>query len=218
MKIVRSCILFVAALFVALFGLMSCLHGGTFSYITVTPTDSTVAMGATTPFVATAVFSDGTRLTWTTAVTWSSSNPEIALVSNVTGSQGFVTSVGTGCQVQAPCTATITATDLSNNFSGSTTVTVTTSLTMTVTPPDAVISLATTSQQQFTAKETFADGTELDLTSLVFWESSDTAVAVISNASGSQGLATLVSAGTTTITATDLITSITGTATLTVTP
>ncbi|HXY53692.1 MAG TPA: Ig-like domain-containing protein [Nitrospirota bacterium] len=211
MKVSRSCILVVAALLVAPFGLMSCLKGGTLTAITVTPTNSTVAKGTTTPFVATAVFSDGTTLVWTTAVTWNSSDPAIALVSNVTGSQGFVTSEEVGA-------ATITATDLSNGFSGSTTVTVSNAINMIVTPSNPVISLATTTQQQFTAMETFANGTELDLTTLVFWESSDPAVAQISNSTGSYGLATLVSAGTTTITATDLITNITGTTILTVTP
>jgi hypothetical protein len=212
MNIIKACILVVGVLVMAPAGLMSCLHGGTLSSITVTPADATVARGTITPFIATARFSDGTTLIWTTAVTWTSSNTDVALISNGTGSQGFATSVGVG-------TTTITATDMSNHFSGSTTLTVTNALSMIVTPPSPVISLTTTTQQQFTATETFANGTALDMTTLVFWESSDPAIAQISNATGSQGLATAVGVpGTTIITATDLITNVTGTAILTVNP
>jgi Bacterial Ig-like domain (group 2) len=87
-----------------------------------------------------------------------------------------------------------------------------------VTPADQVISIGTTTQLQFTATATFTPGTVLDLTTLVFWRSSDEGVATISNASGTIGLANAVAAGTTIITATDLMTNITGTTTLTITP
>jgi hypothetical protein len=69
--------------------------------------------------------------------------------------------------------------------------------------------------QQFTATGTFNDGSIKDLTASVTWNSSNTGVATISNASGTQGLATAVANGTTTITAVQ--SSISGSATLTVT-
>src|SRR5207245_6393546 len=80
--------------------------------------------------------------------------------------------------------------------------------------------------RQFTATGTFSDSTTQDLTTQVTWSSSSTAVATISNAGGSQGLATSVAAGTTTITATlggvSVSTTLTVTAatlsTITVTP
>jgi len=188
---------------------MSCLRGGTLQHIIVTPADATAAKGTTTQFTATAVFSDGTTLNWTSAVSWESSNTNVALVSNAIGDQGVVTSVDAGM-------TTITATDLSNNFSGSTTLTVTKALTMIVTPTDAVISLGTSTQ--FIAKEAFAGGTTLDVTTLVFWESSDTGVATISNTAGTNGLAVSSLAtgttGTTIITATDLVTNVSGSAIL----
>src|SRR5207247_7435925 len=62
---------------------------------------------------------------------------------------------------------------------------------------------------------TFSDSTTQDLTTQVTWSSSSTAVATISNAGGSQGLATSVAAGTTTITAT--LGLVSGNTTLTVT-
>src|SRR5439155_8560149 len=57
--------------------------------------------------------------------------------------------------------------------------------------------------------------TTQDLTTQVTWSSSSTAVSTISNAGGSQGLATSVGAGTTTITAT--LGGVSGSTTLTVT-
>ncbi|MCK5944553.1 MAG: Ig-like domain-containing protein, partial [Planctomycetes bacterium] len=61
------------------------------------------------------------------------------------------------------------------------------------------------------------DSTTQDLTTTVTWSSSATSVATISNASSSEGVATGVSIGSTTITAIDPSTSISDTATLNVT-
>ena len=55
---------------------------------------------------------------------------------------------------------------------------------------------------QFTATGIYNNGTQADLTSLVSWASTDPAVATISNAAGSQGLAHAVAPGATRITAT----------------
>jgi hypothetical protein len=53
-----------------------------------------------------------------------------------------------------------------------------------------------------TATGTFSDGTTQDLTMDVTWSSGTPGVATISNVAGSEGLATSVAIGTTTITAT----------------
>ncbi len=63
------------------------------------------------------------------------------------------------------------------------------------------LSLPRGTVQQFTATGTYSDGSTQDLTTSVSWTSSDTSVATISNASGSNGSATSIAAGTTTITA-----------------
>jgi uncharacterized protein YjdB len=55
---------------------------------------------------------------------------------------------------------------------------------------------------QFTATGHYSDSSSQDLTVSVFWNSSSTAVATISNAANSNGLATAVATGTTTISAT----------------
>jgi Collagen triple helix repeat (20 copies)/Bacterial Ig-like domain (group 2) len=69
--------------------------------------------------------------------------------------------------------------------------------TISVTPasPSIVQSSAVfgiTSTQQFTATGTYSDGSTQNLTATATWASSDTSVATVSNASGSQGLATAV--------------------------
>jgi hypothetical protein len=62
---------------------------------------------------------------------------------------------------------------------------------------------------------TYSDGSTQNLTTTVTWSASNTGIATISNATGSKGLATAVSAGATTITA--AAGGVSGTTTLTVT-
>ena len=66
-----------------------------------------------------------------------------------------------------------------------------TSITLNPTSP----SVANGYTQAMTAIGTYSDGSTQDVTTSVTWGSSDTAVATISNASGSQGLASSASAG-----------------------
>src|SRR5262249_53100437 len=69
---------------------------------------------------------------------------------------------------------------------------------------------------QFTAIGTYTDSTTQTLPSQVTWASATTSVATISNAAGSQGLATGVGTGTSNISAT--LGSVSGSTVLTVTP
>ena len=69
-----------------------------------------------------------------------------------------------------------------------------------VTPVGPVATTGNT--QQFIATGTYTDQSTADLTNQVTWASSNTSVATISNAPGSQGLASALSPGTTAITAT----------------
>jgi len=178
----------------------------TLQSISVTPANPSVANGTAEQFTATGHFSDNTTQDLTTSVTWSSSKTSIATISNAAGSQGLATSVGTG-------TTTISAT--SGSVSGSTTLTVTTATLQSISVTPSNPSVANGTAQQFTATGHFSDNTTQDLTSSVTWSSSKTSVATISNTSGSQGLATSVGTGTTTISATSG--SVSGSTTLTVT-
>ena len=84
---------------------------------------------------------------------------------------------------------------------------------ITVSPTNPSIGIGAT--QQFTATGTYSDNSTQNLTTSVSWTSSVPSVASISNAGGSNGLATAIAAGTTMIMAASG--GISGTATLTVT-
>jgi len=72
--------------------------------------------------------------------------------------------------------------------------------------------------QQFTATGTYTDGSTQNLTTSVTWSSSSTSIATISNTSGSNGLATSVATGSTTITASHSGSGVGGSTTFTITP
>jgi len=174
--------------------------------IDVTPTNPSVAAGRTQQFTATGTFSDATTQNLTTQVTWASSDPTIAVISNAAGSQGLATTL-------QPGTATISAT--LGTISGSSLLSVTAAVLDSIAVTPATPSVAAGRTLQFTAIGTFSDLTTQDLTTQVTWASSDPAIATISNAAGSQGLASAVAAGTSTISAT--LGAISGSTTLTVT-
>ncbi|WP_207385576.1 Ig-like domain-containing protein, partial [Legionella gratiana] len=174
--------------------------------IAVTPTNPSIAKGTTQQFTATGTFSDSSTLNLTSSVTWSSSNTSTATISNAAGSNGIATGVASG-------TTAITA--ALGSVSGTTNLAVTnaTLVSIEITPPNPQIAKGST--QQFTATGTYSDSSTQNLTSSVTWTSSDTAIATISNVSGSNGQATGASSGTTTITATSG--SVSGSASLAVT-
>jgi PKD repeat protein len=161
--------------------------------IAVAPANPNIPAGETQQFTATGTFTDTSKQDITTKVTWSSSDPTIASISNATGSQGLATGVATG-------PAIITATSSSNPSvpAASTTLTVTAAVlvSIAVTPVDPSIALGTI--QQFKATGTYSDNTTKDLTSKVTWASDTTSVATIDK----KGLATSVSVGAATISAT----------------
>jgi len=97
---------------------------------------------------------------------------------------------------------------------GSTSTPAVTLASIAVTPANPGILSGTVATEQFTATGTYSDSTTNNLTTSVTWSSSNTDVATISNTSGSNGLATLLTAGQTTITASSG--SITGSTLLTV--
>jgi len=178
----------------------------TLSSMDVTPTHPSIANGTTLPFTAIGSFSDGTTEDLTTQAAWSSSDNAIAVISGASGSEGLATSGGAG-------TATITA--AVGYVSGGTTLTVTSATLSAIEVTPTNPSIANGTKQPFNAIGTFSDGSTEDLTTQVTWSSDTTAVGVISNASGSGGLASSVSAGTATISA--AMSGVAGSTTLTVT-
>lgn len=156
--------------------------------IAVTPANASLVSGTLQQFAATGTYSDGSTQNLTNAVIWSSSAASIASISS-TGmvnalSQGSVSIGATLGSIQGATGLTVTAPVLAS---------------IAVTPANN--SIAPGNTQQFTATGTYSDGSTQNLTSTATWSSTSAAVATISNASGSQGLASAVAIGSTTITA-----------------
>ncbi len=179
----------------------------TLASISVTPASSSVPNGATDALTAIGTFTDNSTQNLTSQVSWSSSAPSVATVSGASGSQGVATGVGLG-------TTTISATI--DGVTGSTALTVGSAVlkSLAITPADPLIEVGGT--EQFSVTGTFTDNTTQNLTTAVNWASGAASVASISNTSGSQGLATGVAKGSSTISA--AVDGITGSATLEVTP
>lgn len=180
-----------------------CVGKGTLSSITVTPATPSVAVGSTQQMTATGSYSGGNTYNITSSVTWSSSDNAIATISD----SGLVTGVAGG---QVSITAT------SGSISGATTVTVTIANlnSIAITPNnDSTLSGDTV---QYKAIGTLNDGSTVNITNAVTWQSSNTSVATID----STGLATTQSVSSTESTdITAMSGSVTSnTAVLTVTP
>lgn len=159
--------------------------GPALSSISIAPANPTIAAGATLQLAATGTYSDGSTRDLTGQASWSSSNGAVATVSAVglasglaAGSAAIAASVG-AVQGTALLTVQLPAT-LSS---------------IAISPGNPTIPMAST--QQFAATGTFSDGSTRDVTSQVTWASSNGAVATINAA----GLASVVSAGTTSISA-----------------
>jgi trimeric autotransporter adhesin len=169
--------------------------------IDVSPVDPVIALGTTTQLKATGIYSDNTKKDLTTSVTWDSSDTAVATVD-----KGLARSFARG-------SSTIRA--KSGSMSGSRTLTVTTATlqSIQVTPVNPDVALGTT--RQFTATGIFSDDSVQDLTQQVTWSSSAGAVASLSNAAGSKGLATPSGVGSATVSAT--LDSVIGSTNITVT-
>jgi poly(3-hydroxybutyrate) depolymerase len=160
--------------------------------ISVNPSVASLSVGATQMFTAIGTFSDGSSQDVTASVYWTSSNGAIATISDAHGSQGLASTLSAGV-------TTITATSFA--VSGSANLTVTQAALQSIVISPQNVSVALGSSQAFSASGLYSDGSTQDLTTTVTWGSSQPSVAVISNASGAQGVATTAGAGTTSITA-----------------
>jgi uncharacterized protein YjdB len=173
----------------------------TLSSIAVTPATASIGVGATGQFTATGTYSDGSTAVVTSTATWASSSAAVATIN----AAGLATAVASG-------TTTIRATV--SGVSGTaalavTAVTAKTLVSIAVTP--AAMSIAAGATEQYTATATYSDGSIAVVTSTATWASSSAAVATVNAA----GLATAITPGISTVTAT--VGGVSGTASLTVT-
>lgn len=154
----------------------------------VTPASASMASGKVQQFTATGRYSDGSSVDLTLQSSWSSSSTRIASVS----SSGLATGVSAG-------NARIQATYQSFAAFGKLTITNVVLTSIQVSPQTPCINLG--SAQQFLATGIYNDGSSKEITNLVTWSSSTSSIAIVSNSPGTNGLASTVGVGTTTISA-----------------
>lgn len=164
----------------------------TLTRIDLSPAAGSTALGYTRQFIALGTYSDGTTQVITESVTWSSSDTNVALVSNAPGSRGLLSTVAVG-------SATITA--MLGSVSGATSHDVTPAVLVFLSLSPSSLTLAPAGSAQLTATGLFSDGSSVDLTTAVTWTSSAVGVAQVSNAAGSEGLVTAIASGNATISA-----------------
>jgi hypothetical protein len=156
--------------------------------ISVTPVNPMIPKGETQQFLARGTYSDNSTQDITAQVTWASQSTAVATIT----SSGLATGQGTG-------SSTISATQ--GSIVGSTLLTVSAAVleSIAVTPDNPEVAAGLT--VQFTATGTYSDDSTQDLTTQAHWQSDTPAVATISNAAGSHGLATTSAMGMAMITA-----------------
>jgi len=162
----------------------------TLSSIAITPgADATIVKGTTKQFAAIGTFNDGTQQDITTLASWTSSDATVATVGDSGGKDGLATALAVG-------STTIRAAFANSADTLKLTVTTTALASIAITPTTRTIAKGTTAQ--FKATATYSDNSTQDITAAATWSSSALAVATISNDT-TDGLATALTAGTTTI-------------------
>ena len=166
--------------------------------VTVDPTTADIPLGTSQQFHASAVFTDGSSSDITASASWSVTPSNLGSI----GTPGLVISAAQG-------PGTVTATFSSIPGTAALNVGPPALVSMTVSP--SVSSIAVGGTLQFTAAGIYSDGSTQDITQTSAWASSGGSAAV-----GPPGLATGVSPGNATITASSG--TVTGTASLITTP
>jgi hypothetical protein len=159
--------------------------------IAVTPSPATIPADVAQQFAAIGTFANSSTQNLTSNVTWASSQPAVATISNAAGQQGLATGVAAG---QTSITA-VFASIVSNP--ATLTVSNATLVSFTVTPNNFSTIMGNT--VNYRAVGTFSDGTTVDLTTQATWSSTVPRVATIN---ASNGVAATASPGTTVISAT----------------
>ena len=175
--------------------------------VEVSPATLSLAKGTEKALKAIAVFSDATTVDVTAESVWSSSATATVSVENGAATKGLAKALAVG-------SAKISAAYLSATGDSNLTVTSAEVVRVEISPPSPSIAKGTS--QQLSATAIFTDATTQNVTAAAIWSSSQPAVATISNAAGSSGLAQAVAVGTTAIQAS--YQGVTATANLEVTP
>lgn len=170
------------------------VHAAGLVSIAVMSSSVDIALGTTQRFTATGTFSDSSTQDLSAQVTWSSSNGSVATIGNAADVRGLATALAAGGTDITATAGSVTSAAVRLNVSAATLASIA------VTPATPSIALGT--QQQFVATGAYSDSSTQDLSAQVSWASGNTAVAAISNASATRGLASALTAGRTDIVAT----------------
>ncbi len=154
------------------------------------PPQPSIALNTTVQFVATGTYTDASTRDLSSQAAWSSSQPTVGQVSNQSGSRGLATALTQGTSTIRAEVAGVAGQTLLISTNATLSA-------LSITPTNPVRAPGTA--QRFIATGRFSDGTTQDVSSLVSWSSGAPAVASISNSPEARGLATMLSAGQTTI-------------------
>jgi hypothetical protein len=173
--------------------------------LTLSPQFATRAVGEFVTFAATGTFSDGSTRNLTQQVTYTSSDPVVAVAPNDPGNRSRVTAVGPGVAV---ISAVDPVTGVSTTDSGGdATVTVVGALErISLSPQSATRTVG--GSINYTATGFFGGGVTRNLTQQLIYASSDPNVAVALNLDGNRSRVEALAPGTVTVSATDPITGI----------
>ena len=160
--------------------------------LTLSPSSATLAAGTTTQLAAVGIYTDGRTQDLTDQVSWAVSDTLVGQISNAPGNQGLLTALTKGAAAVSATLAGVTG-------SGALMVTDATLTSLLISPKSTT--LLRGAEQQFVAIGKFSDGMTQDVTAAATWSSSTPAVATISNAVDSKGLATSLTVGPTIIVA-----------------
>lgn len=160
--------------------------------LAISPAAPSLVAGTTTTLQLLGTFSDGTSQDLSQQAAWQSDSASVAEVGNAAGQAGLVTALAAGTAIvsadvegqSAQVTLTVNAASLTG---------------LTISP--TLTTLKSGTEQTLTVTGQFNNGSSQDVSQQVVWQSSDAAVASVSNATDNHGLVTGVAAGSVTLTA-----------------
>ncbi len=158
----------------------------TIQSITVGPSSTTIPPLTTEAFIAIGTFSDMSTQNLTQQVTWTSSKPAVATISNSPGSYGVATGVSPGGSTKI--SAQFAFGGASATGSAPLDVSSVTVSSIAVTPQTAGLGVGTTLPLQAVA--TFSDSSTQNIDTVATWSSSDTTVATVDSSGDVTGVAT----------------------------
>lgn len=164
----------------------------TLASLAISPAAPSLVAGTSTTLQLLGTFSDGSSQDLSQQAAWQSDNAAVAEVGNAADQAGQVTALAAG-------TVNISADVEGQSAQVSLTVNAATLTGLSISP--ALTTLQSGTEQTLTVTGQFDNGSSQDVSQQVVWQSSDPAVASVSNATANHGLVTGVAAGSVTLTA-----------------